>query len=142
MRNLQSYSKISIHHKENRAWDLIYELQNNLRLKILGNKKVLAKTQSCKGTQSSVQSPPAETHFWHWCWKNTQKPDIKGLSNFASFLHKIVVRNTFKLLKNFWTLAMSFIKFLKTIRVSRNRISDCRSTEKNNIKWLYLTWLF
>ena len=33
------------------------ELLNNLRLRIIGNTEIIAKSQNCMGTQDSVQSP-------------------------------------------------------------------------------------
>ena len=58
---------------KNFIYELPHELPNNLRLKILGNKEILAKSQSCMRTQPSVQSPLAEIRFWHWHSKNVQK---------------------------------------------------------------------
>ena len=58
---------------KNLIYELPHELPNNLRLKILGNKEILAKSQSCMRTQPSVQSPLAEIRFWHWHSKNVQK---------------------------------------------------------------------
>ena len=47
----------------NLAYEFPHDLLNVLRLRILGNKEILAKSQNCTGTELHVQSPLAKNKF-------------------------------------------------------------------------------
>ena len=68
-----SKTEIDIQYKKPYIFELPHEMLNELRLKILQNKKILIESQNCMGTQPNVQSPPEEMRFWYWCLKATEK---------------------------------------------------------------------
>ena len=71
--------------------NLVYELPNNLRLRILGNKEILAKSQIWVETQPSTQSPFQKLNFASSSQK-TRKSRYQTflvLSNFTEFLYLV-----------------------------------------------------
>ena len=52
----KSKTELDIQYK-NYIYELLHELPNHLRLRVLGNTEILGKSQSCMRTQPCVQSP-------------------------------------------------------------------------------------
>ena len=68
--------------------NLVHELPNDLRLRILGNQEILEKCQMWVETQPSAQSPFQKLNIDNSCKKHANlDATIEALSNFTVFLY-------------------------------------------------------
>ena len=96
----------------NLVYDFPHKLPNDLRLTILGNKKILKKSQIWVETQPSTQSPFQNLDFASRSQKTRKSiyRTVLGLSSFTGFIYflpNILPRKTFCLGLseeiNFWS---------------------------------------
>ena len=73
----------------NLVYKLLHELANNLRLRILGNKKISGKSQICVETLSSAQSPFQKLNFDNSS-QETCKGRYQNMFSFTGFLYFVV----------------------------------------------------
>ena len=71
--------------------NLVYELTNDLRVTILGNKEILGKSQIWVETEPSAQSPFQKQNFGKSSQKTCKSryPTFLALSNFTGFLYLV-----------------------------------------------------